>query len=298
MSIKDTVRNLVPSALLEWNRARKKQQKRRELERKRAAGEVLTKSGIIDALRNAGVDRSKDLLVHSSLSALGFVEGGPAAVVEALIEYLDDTATLLMPTSPVVTLQAKHDLEEFNLEHTPSKMGAITEVFRTGYAHARSAHPLEPVAARGPKAVEYCRGHHTEGTAYGTQSPWAKHMEWGGQILYIGTTLINSGTSLHAVEDAIGWKEFKFPVYLEQSRAFGVRNGGRSVQVITKVHNPEMSVKRECDGLIPLLENQEALTKVKIGEADCLLVDAAKMKSILLKEYFDNGVTMYTPQGS
>ena len=73
MSIKDTVRSLVPSKQLEWNRARKKHQKRKELYRKKAAGEVLTKSSLIDQLSSEGLDPTKDLLVHSSLSALGFV---------------------------------------------------------------------------------------------------------------------------------------------------------------------------------------------------------------------------------
>ena len=73
---------------------------------------------------------------------------------------------------------------------------------------------LVGVPVDGPDAEWYTRGHHTDGTPYGPQSPWMKHLERGGQLLYLGTTLINSGTSLHAVEDAIGWKSFAFPIYL------------------------------------------------------------------------------------
>lgn len=298
MSVRDTLRNMVPTALLEWNRKRKKQQQRKKLEEKRAAGAVWTKDKLIVSLKAAGVDPNKDLLVHSAMSKIGYVEGGPATVVAALQEVLAPSSTLLMPTSPVVTLQAKHDLSLFEVANTPSKMGAITEYFRANVATHRSAHPLEPVAAIGPKAKEYTALHHTDPTSYGKNSPWRKHMEQGGQILYIGTTLINSGTSLHAVEDAIGHEQFKFPIYLEKRRTFGVDLGGRKLSITSTVHNPQWSNKRECDGLIPLLERKGALQRVVIGEAPALLVDAAKMKSILLEEYAERGVTMYTPQGS
>ena len=289
---------MVPTALLIWNKNRKKRQQRRKLEAKRAAGAVWTKDKLIASLKEAGVDPNKDLLVHCAMSKIGYVEGGPATVVAALQGVISPFSTLLMPTSPVVTLQAKHDLAVFDVANTPSKMGAITEYFRSNVATHRSAHPLEPVAAVGPKAKEYTALHHTDPTSYGKNSPWGKHMEQGGQILYIGTTLINSGTSLHAVEDAIGHEDFKFPIYLKERRTFGVVLEERKFSITTTVHNPEWSNKRECDGLIPLLECKGGLKQVVIGEAPSLLVDAAKMKSILLEEYAERGVTMYTPQGS
>ena len=123
-------------------------------------------------------------------------------------------------------------------------------------------------------------------------------MERGGQILYLGTTLSNSGTSLHAVEDLVGWEQFSFPIYLEESKAFPVLlPDGRRVQCITKVHNPAVSALRQCDGLIPLLESKGALRKIRIGQATCLLVEAAAMKTVLLEAYHSHGITMYTPTG-
>lgn len=298
MSVRNLLRKYTPDAFLSWNRNRKKAKQRKLLQAKRAAGQVWTKEKLVQSLEEAGLDPSKDLLVHSALSKVGYVEGGPKTLVDALLEVLNPSATLLMPTSPVITLQAQHPNTVFDVQHTPSKMGAVTEYFRTHLATHRSAHPLEPVAAFGPKAEAYTALHHADATAYGPNSPWLKHMEYQGQILYVGTTLINSGTSLHAVEDAIGQEEFKFPVYLQQRRTFEVRNGGRQFSLTTTVHNPEMSAKRACDGLIPLLKTEGALQEIVVGEAPSLLVDASKMKSILLKAYHERGVTMYTPLGS
>ena len=299
MSAKDILRSLVPQPLLQWNRNRKKAKVRKDLAARKAAGDVWTKASLVESLRAAGVAPGKDLLVHSAMSSIGYVEGGPATVVAALLEAVGEEAHLLMPSSPVITLQAEHPQTVFSVAETPSKMGAITEYFRREVADARSAHPLEPVAVKGPKAQRYTTGHHTDGTPYGPQSPWTKHLASGGQLLYIGTTLINSGTSLHAVEDAIGWKDFSFPVYLQESRTFPVELvGGRKVNVVTKLHNPAVSAQRKCDGLIPLLEAKGALKHVRIGEAPSLLVDASLFKSVLLEEYRTNGVTMYTPEGA
>ena len=109
-------------------------------------------------------------------------------------------------------------------------------------------------------------------------------MENNGQILYIGTTLINSGTSLHAVEDAIGHENFKFPIYLDHRKTFNVLLQGRTLSITSTVHNPVWSTNVGRDGLIPLLETKGAVLKhVTVGEAPALLVDAAKMKSILWK---------------
>ena len=299
MGVKSILRSVVPSFALDWNRRRKKRQTRSTLERKKASGEVWTKERLVDSLRAAGVKEGADLMVHSAMSAIGYVEGGPKTVVAALREVIGVEANLLMPTSPVTTLQALHPQNDFSVEETPSKMGAITEYFRKNVATERSAHPLEPVAVDGPDASWYVQGHHTDGTPYGRNSPWMKHLDRGGQLLYVGTTLINSGTSLHAVEDSIGWQSFSFPIYLEDSKAFPVQlKDGRNVTVTTKCHNPEVSNLRKCDGLIPLLETKGTLTRVTIGEASGLLADAKSFKKVLLDAYQENGTTMYTPQGS
>ena len=108
MSAKDILRSLVPQPLLKWNRNRKKAKVRKDLEARKAAGDVWTKEALVKSLKAAGVAPDKDLLVHSAMSSIGYVEGGPATVVAALLELVGTEAHLLMPSSPVVTLQAEH----------------------------------------------------------------------------------------------------------------------------------------------------------------------------------------------
>jgi aminoglycoside 3-N-acetyltransferase len=66
----------------------------------------------------------------------------------------------------------------------------------------------------------------------------------------------------------------------------------------TKVHHPEQSKTRRCDDLIPLFIEKGVMKKVKIGEANSLIVDAKGMYDVMINAYNENGITMYTPFGS
>ena len=47
---------------------------------------LVLKKDIITAFRELGVEKGQSIEVHTSLSSLGFVCGGPQVVIEALLE--------------------------------------------------------------------------------------------------------------------------------------------------------------------------------------------------------------------
>src|SRR3954447_16315795 len=57
-----------------------------------------TRTSIAADLRALGVTQSCVLLVHSSLSSLGWVCGGPVAAAGALLDVLGPSGTLVVPT--------------------------------------------------------------------------------------------------------------------------------------------------------------------------------------------------------
>lgn len=283
--------------MLERYRQRKKERVRQGLEQKKERGETIGQERLVRELRAAGIQPGDTLLVHSAMSKTGYLENGPKTLVDALLETIGPQGNLLMPTSPNASFQIEYARQNpvFDVLHSPSKLGSVTEYFRKLPGTKRSAHPTEPVAALGPDAAWLTEGHLGEPTPYTANSPFARLYQKNGKILYLGVTLDNAGTNLHTLEDAV---DFKYPVYADEWFAFTiVDENGQRHETKTRVHNPEFSKRRRCDELLPLFEREGAAKKTKIGEADAWLFDGPKMFETMLKAYREKGVTMYTPNG-
>ncbi len=57
-----------------------------------------TRALLATDLLNAGLTVGMTVMVHSSLSSLGWVCGGPVTVVQALMDVVTTAGTLVMPT--------------------------------------------------------------------------------------------------------------------------------------------------------------------------------------------------------
>ena len=56
----------------------------------------LTEKEIMDDLRKLGIARGTAVEVHSSLSSVGFVEGGAPTVIHALMHVVGEEGTIVM----------------------------------------------------------------------------------------------------------------------------------------------------------------------------------------------------------
>jgi aminoglycoside 3-N-acetyltransferase len=287
-----------PEFILEWAKRLKKNQRRKQLDFQKKNKLGITKSQLVDEFKKIGIKEGDSILVHCSLSKIGFVNDGPKTVVDALVEVVGNSGTLLFPTFSAAGRNKTH-LEEqpfFDIKNTPSQMGAITEYFRKLTNVSRSFHPTDSVAASGPLAEYFTNSHFGQLTPYNENSPFRKLCNKNGKILMLGTTLNGACTNLHTLEDAV---DFRYPVYDE--KIFDVKmidvNGDESMMK-TKVHNPDYSAKRNCDALKPMFEKESVLINGSVGEASCMLIDANKMLEVMIKNYEERGVTMYTPFGN
>lgn len=162
-----------------------------------------------------GLQPGQTVLVHSSLSRLGWVCGGAVAVVQALMEVITPQGTLAMPTHsgdlcdparwthpPVPTgwwQTIRETMPAFNPEFTPTReMGKISEVFRTMPGVIRSCHPTVSFAAWG-RWAEQVTGRHALAESLGEGSPLARIYDLDGKILLLGVGFGNN-TSFHLAE--------------------------------------------------------------------------------------------------
>ena len=128
--------------------------------------QIVLKQDILDALAQAGVKPGQAIMVHTSLSSLGFVCGGAQVVIEALLESVGPEGTIMMPTQSWKNLDPaagvhwqepeqwwqliRDNWPAYDKNITPTNsMGAVAEMFRKWPGSLRSDHPARSVAANG-----------------------------------------------------------------------------------------------------------------------------------------------------
>ena len=185
--------------------------------------EPITTERIADDLRELGVEAGDAVLVHSSLSAIGWVAGGAPAVVDALMGAVTATGTLAMPTHSTQLSDPAHwqnppipdgwiDVMKqteppFRPELTPTRgMGAIVDCFRDYPGVIRSRHPTTSFAAWGVDA-EFVTEDHAYDSPMGEKSPLARLYDLDAKVLRVG---VDANTSLHLAEYRADYdKEFE-----------------------------------------------------------------------------------------
>lgn len=179
--------------------------------------EFQSKDSLKTQLKELGIQECDQLMVHSSLKSMGWIAGGAQAVVEALMETVTGSGTLVMPSQsadnsdpvywmePPIPENWHADLRENLPAYDPHLtglrgMGKIAECFHRHPATIRSPHPSHSFMAWGADAAEWMRDHPIE-DSFGEGSPLAKMMKAEMKILFIGVGF-DSCTALHYAEFA------------------------------------------------------------------------------------------------
>lgn len=166
--------------------------------------------------KRLGVEPGMVVIVHSSLSSIGWVCGGALSVIIALQEALTKEGTLIMPTHssdlsdpkdwtnpsvPKDWWQAiRENMPAFDPKATPTcGMGIIPEIFRNCRNVLRSYHPTSSFAAWGKKAEKIIEKHSLN-HGFGDKSPLNKIYTFNGHVLLIGVGH-ESNTSIHLGEE-------------------------------------------------------------------------------------------------
>jgi aminoglycoside 3-N-acetyltransferase len=250
-------------------------------------GPVVQRQEIVSGLRRAGLGEGQTVLVHSSLSAFGNVEGGAQAVIDALLEVVGTDGTLVMPAITIspefveahvraaMADRIDREFPMFDVERTPTWTGRIAETFRRTGGVARSWHPTHSVSALGARASELVEGHHLHPSC-GFDSPYERITRLpDARVLLLGVDH-QSSTIMHSFEELAGHEYMLHPWTCRIP--FRVRGEERLAATTLHRFHLQRKLGRLEDRY--LAEGAELLTH--IGPAAIRLCDAAKLREITL----------------
>lgn len=184
----------------------------------------ITKTRLIEDLNSGGLKSGQTVIIHSSLSSLGWVCGGPITLIQALIEVVTKNGNIVMPThsedytepsywkNPAVDESwwqtIREEMPAYQPEITPCRgIGVVPETFRKFPNVKRSSHPAVSFAAWGQNS-DYITKEHSLKNSLGENSPLGKVYNLKGKILLIGVNH-SRNTSLHLAEHKANFRKEK-----------------------------------------------------------------------------------------
>lgn len=155
------------------------------------------RAALVDQLSSLGIERGDVLLVHTSYRAVRPVDGGPAGLIEALLECIGPGGTLVMPS------WSGEDDVPFDPRKSPvaADLGIVARVFARWPGVARSVHPFA-FAAVGPHAGRVLQDP-LPLPPHAAESPVGRVHELDGRVLLLGVDH-TADTTIHLAEILAG----------------------------------------------------------------------------------------------
>ena len=257
------------------------------------------KQQLKDQLESMGLKGDETILIHSSMKAIGAVDGGADTVLDVWMEYFKN-GLLLLPTHTWKTVNADNPV--YNPYTTPSCVGLLTNMFMKRDGVIRSLHPTHSMSGYGKNAAEYLAGEEYNNTPCTPGGCYDRLKEVGGKVLLVGVGH-ERNTYIHSVEEVLNVPNrlSDMPMELvielqEESNNSGKlppynRDDGwkkhtdnklcRKVYVRKHYNAQQPHISEDFAKLNQIFLDSGVVRKVKFGDADSLLCDAKGMFNIV-----------------
>ena len=244
---------------------------------------MFSRRDIAEDVRRLGVRRGQGLIVHSSYKSIGGVDGGPAAVIEALMDVVLPEGALLLPNLNIPHEFTAENPPRFDLKRdSVRKLGIIPELFKFGYAEHFSIHPTHSLMGVGEKAPAITEGHERAGVPCGPGTPWEKNARSGGKVLFIGVGY-GSNTTCHSVEEAI---PDSYRLSRDVIRGVVVLDGEERI-VPSRLH--VWGIRADFERFVPELEERGISRRGPVGRAPSICLDAGGFLDLALEKLRRDG---------
>jgi len=236
---------------------------------------MYTREQLTAQIAALGIKPNDTLMIHSSMKAIGEVEGGADTVLDVFMDYLGDEGLLLLPTHSWATMKAEHPV--FDPEEEPSCVGILTNLFRKRPGVIRSLHPTHSVAAYGKHAAAYTAGEENFNTPCPPTGCWGRLSDVGAKILFLGCPMARN-TFIHSVEEKYDIPNRLTPFFFD----FSIRmpDGTLKPYPMRGHQAPCGDISRFYGKLETEFISRGAAYRGTFGDAACILGDAKKMEEI------------------
>lgn len=133
--------------------------------RKKLDKRKVTLAELESCFREAGVQEGDVLIVHAAWRGCYALQATPEDVIACLLRLIGEHGTLLMPCYGASS-------QEFDVKHTPSGAGVLSECFRKYPGVSRSVFPSSAMCGRGEEAEALLSGHIESRYAFDERSPY------------------------------------------------------------------------------------------------------------------------------
>lgn len=253
---------------------------------------TVTRQDIVVGLRELGVEAGDSIMVHSSLKSFGLVDGGPDAVVDALLDAVGPGGLAIAPalTATFVDSRDTGGLV-FDPATTPSRVGIVTETFRRRPEARRSTHPTHSIAAIGPRAEELVATRE-EGSTFDIEGPYRRLIDWGAKIVFLGVYPV-CNTTLHVIED---WLDMP---YMTTESVHVMMNGEPAVRTVTRSPWGCRGFYRRSGLIHGIFEQKGLYRRAQVGPAELIGLTARETIDVTAQAEIDHpGVLLLYQDGS
>ena len=160
---------------------------------------MLYRSDIHSFLERNGIKKTDTVLVHTSMRALGEIEGGCDGLIDAFVAYLSE-GLFLVPTHTWRDVGKENPI--FDVKKTEPCIGALPSVAAKRADAVRSLHPTHSVAAFGKRAKEFVAGEENATSPCSAGGVWQRLYDEQATILLLGVDL-TSNTYIHAIDEML-----------------------------------------------------------------------------------------------